>query len=625
MRGNNIPTLQEIRQNYPVYNHVDDETLSNALYKKYGAGQDRGVFYDKIGYKKPSFLQSTKEFAEGSVHNLADLLRSGLLGFGSTGSNLVDLLTHSNIAPTEQEQAKALGWKMPSDTTQRVAEAAGSLPFYALGTETGAPLLRALKASPRLASLLSFTGTSGLIGSAEEPNNRLMGALKGLGAGAIGAAIPEAGKIVLGGVLNKMHPVLQKTLSELLEERNEDINPMAFKRIAKNYENAKNAESKAWDNLLTEAKKQQKDGFDETKYKSWLEKLHDKIITDAHGQTHLEEQVSPTIEELRKLHSSPVENMEDAIAHRKAINSIIAGQAKEGPTALSDSANKFLGKVINGGLKNFKGIKSKFDESILENLGNMKNSNRLAEAWKNANDATKMLKKFETSRSLSGKPVPSKFYTMYRYGASPDEASRFVEQYSNTKGGGVSQFKKLEEMLGSQEESANVLKNNIFSPSYEGEDISLKNFKTRYDKLSTAQKDYLFDKGKQQHIRDILKLAEKYPEKKVNLHRLGYFAAMHTPSGLLGLYLGEKASHSLGVPGWVGGIAGAALGTSSVRNLDKLVADISKQNPEIRDFLLKSAIKNLKTKPELSAYQASKRAAIPSSLLDYLGENNGSE
>src|ERR1700690_3835693 len=73
-----MTSLAEIRQKYPQYDHVDDETLANALYEKHYSHVHKEQFYEKIGFKPEN-----KETSEGT-----NVPRSLLAGYAAMGKNL---------------------------------------------------------------------------------------------------------------------------------------------------------------------------------------------------------------------------------------------------------------------------------------------------------------------------------------------------------------------------------------------------------------------------------------------------------------------------------------------------------------------------------------------------------
>lgn len=186
-----MPTLAEIRKQHPEYDDLSDVQLADGLYKKFYADLPREEFDKKIGYSKPSQLESV---GRGAVDTLSfgfdDEIAAGVrTGGGLWGDFSKDLEETRRRKQTAQEANPVEFFG---------GQAAGVVPSMLIpggavvrGVTTGSKVLRGGLAGALQGGAYGTGSADGDIG------DRLSGALVGAGIGAVtGAAVPAVGSAI---------------------------------------------------------------------------------------------------------------------------------------------------------------------------------------------------------------------------------------------------------------------------------------------------------------------------------------------------------------------------------------------------------------------------------------------
>ena len=564
-------------------------------------------------------------------------LLSGLLSGGRDIVNLPHTLFNKipALAPTQQDYYEhMLGIRNPGIGTD-VLEAIGQIPFYVAGTGEASAAAKAAGIAPKLADLIGLGGTAATLGAASSPDSPAIGAAIGVGSAGLGAGL---GKALSSGIKGSGKYLL-KPLTEKMADKFSKLGPRnseAFSQIQNNYKSLKDLERNAWDKLGDSAEGLP---FDSSSYKSGLSELKNNLLSSSKGQKTLEKSINPITEEINDLINSPVNTMDEAIAHRKAINSIIGGTKQAGQSKLTDTSAKQLVKALHFGYGNQEGIKPSFDKAISDNLNNRNPSNEIKESWDNANNLTKLVKSFEEKKGLKGKSEPTAFYSLHSRGINPEDSNEFIKDYTDLKGGGTARFKALANMLGDEDKARGIIKDNLFKSSIDADlktkGLKASKFYSEYNKLTDPQKDYLFEGKQRSDIDTLFDLYKKYPEIGNSLSRIGYFAAMHYPGGALGGYAGYKLAKNTGLPEWAGTLAGISAGEASQKSIERMLGEIASRHPKVADIII-SKILNPKTEksissiarqsifPSQSAQHLKDRAPMDLTLNQYLRKENGS-
>lgn len=204
-----MPTIAQIRQQYPQYDDLSDEALTDALHAKYYADMPKAEFKAKVG------LRPDQSYAAG-------LARTGLgqgaaFGFGDEAMALLRSLGEETYDQAlADERAKVEAFRAENPGTALTAELAGGFLTPGLGIAAGA--LKAGANASRLAKIgrgagigAGFGGTYGFASSEggegdllEQAANRGKGAVTGAAVGAgLGGAFPMLSGAV-GGAYRKV-------------------------------------------------------------------------------------------------------------------------------------------------------------------------------------------------------------------------------------------------------------------------------------------------------------------------------------------------------------------------------------------------------------------------------------
>lgn len=183
-----MPTIPEIRQQYPQYNDLNDAQLASALHSKFYSDMPEETFNAKIGYKpEPLSVDNiVRSMARGvpilggamdRIAAAGDAATQPLLGRGSGAENFADRYN----ANLEAERAKDTSFDQAHPVASTAGEFAGGVGAFGAAARI-----------PAVAGALGITGPSlgGMV---------TRGALSGAGIGAADAAIRGHNPLVGGG------------------------------------------------------------------------------------------------------------------------------------------------------------------------------------------------------------------------------------------------------------------------------------------------------------------------------------------------------------------------------------------------------------------------------------------
>lgn len=185
-----MPTIQDIRQQYPQYNDMTDQQLAGALHNKYYSDLPQEQFYQKIGLSNP---QSEGSAAQQQT-NPSFVPRVGadlLAGYAKFGNGLIN--APHNIA---NYISPSLGAKVP-----------GYLPNFDYGKALGvnAPNMgdKLLQGAAQFAPYMLMPGgalAQGAAFGATQSQNPVTGALTGATVGKLGEVAPSAIAAIPSGI-----------------------------------------------------------------------------------------------------------------------------------------------------------------------------------------------------------------------------------------------------------------------------------------------------------------------------------------------------------------------------------------------------------------------------------------
>lgn len=273
-----MPTIAEIRKNYPQYSDMSDEQLADGLYRKFYSDLPREDFNARIGLGAPAPVDQKKEASQnakdlrdeyyssgiyageynplGSIARSIDALASGaqrapLMGWDDEAAAAVKTLggTAGDYEKARQ-QANALKneQRQSNPVASTVGEIAGGLAAGGTVAATGATL------AGRSIPLIGRTGGAALEGGAygalsgageADPGQRGVGAAVGAAFGApLGAAASKVGDWVASRAARNAAIEAAPTVDELAQQSsalyqqardaNISIKPDAWDKVADN-------------------------------------------------------------------------------------------------------------------------------------------------------------------------------------------------------------------------------------------------------------------------------------------------------------------------------------------------------------------------------------------------------
>lgn len=195
-----MPSIAEIRQQFPQYDDLSDEALAEAFYRKFYSDMPREEFDASIGAKKPKdesdgFLRNIDSAVRGAADivtfGLADEISGGLSALTGIGGDFGDV--SGNI----QEERDIQEFRDKNDPiASNAGRLAGGVAMAARGGLLGLP--RIAPKSPALGSRIAAGAKEGALygglygaGSGEGMGDRVGDAVAGAATGGmIGGAIP---------------------------------------------------------------------------------------------------------------------------------------------------------------------------------------------------------------------------------------------------------------------------------------------------------------------------------------------------------------------------------------------------------------------------------------------------
>ena len=70
-----MPTLAEIRAQYPQYSDIDDSTLLDRMHRKFYADMPRDEFDKRLGVVQPTTADAVADAGEQAVRGIKEMLR----------------------------------------------------------------------------------------------------------------------------------------------------------------------------------------------------------------------------------------------------------------------------------------------------------------------------------------------------------------------------------------------------------------------------------------------------------------------------------------------------------------------------------------------------------------------
>ena len=190
-----MPTMQEVRAQYPQYSDLSDDQLSDALHKKFYSDIPQDEFREKLGLKKRGFASGLgRQLEQGFTLGFGDEINAGLRSFVG-GEKYDDALKDERNA--NEEFAKENPWITTG------AQIAGSLPTFLIpgaNALLGVKALQTAKTGYQAAKAGANVGlrTGAVAGYASgEGDTDAEGVFNRLGTAAVSAPVSA----VLGGTL----------------------------------------------------------------------------------------------------------------------------------------------------------------------------------------------------------------------------------------------------------------------------------------------------------------------------------------------------------------------------------------------------------------------------------------
>ncbi len=194
-----MPTIQDIRQQYPQYHDMSDQQLADAMHSKYYSDMPQNAFYQKIGYQpQPSFL-----------NYVPPGIKDVLSGLATGGQNINRFVTNDVVKPAVGMFDPSLASKINAPQTINFDQMFGVnnpdlIDKLVKGVAQYSPAMLAGGAS-----LPTQMAAGGAYNATQMPDNPLVGA--GIGAGL--AAAPELATPIKWAA-NLLRP--QKAAEELM-------------------------------------------------------------------------------------------------------------------------------------------------------------------------------------------------------------------------------------------------------------------------------------------------------------------------------------------------------------------------------------------------------------------------
>lgn len=522
-----------------------------------------------------NFAEQLKTLAKLPSDAIAGLAQFGH-GLLNTPKNIVSSLSPSlgALVPSQQDYnfSELAGNPNPTTADKLLQGGAQYLP-YALGGEVALAgrvpsLLSSLGASSAASALFGLTQSNTPFTSAAEGAG-LNAATSLLGAGA--GAAPNAIKNYLSkssgqGIGNLIDSALNPAKSV--------TNDMAVRAAKNNYFNNVIPDEKLKWNTVTDKVAQVDDpnnspwvNFDGSGYENGLQNRIDTLTQEGRGQKSLQAKNSDAIDYLNSFINDEHGTFTDAIKHNKNLNAAYEYEKTPGkspPFSEIRNAKSLLSKTIQ----------DNFNKNGLQDF--------LGAPYAAANAATQAKNQvFHEIFSPGGGLRQSSFSKMIQPNGPFNDATKFVKDYVPTaRGDGTQGMEQFTQMLSNPDLARNVLKNNIFGDSFSdsGAGTNMPQFLRKFNNLSNAQQNYLFNPDELQNIQALNVLKDRHPNA---LTPQGKFSQnMHI--GIPALIGAVAGAHAPGMGEIIGGLAGMTGAGLAARALND-----SMTNPRVANYFKK--------------------------------------
>lgn len=286
-----MPTIQDIRAQYPQYKDMSDQQLADALYAKHYSDMPKDEYYQKIRFSQPKQAPS-----EGVGTQIYNALKNIPLSAGHELGNIWgDVLHYAGPKGAEEQWRSLLGTGPSPGVGTTLGKIGGDVLGY-LGP-------RELAAGAALPAMMQRLAAQAGYGALTTPESPSMGATTGLGLGALGEVAPSMLRGI-GKAAEFMNPVqFTKNLAGNIKQNYQKASDLASsfyepirQRFGTNniYAGAKEGESAYKD--FAKDKESIKDYFD-----SDLKKMHKNFMADPNFETahKLQSQMGTAIGEMK--------------------------------------------------------------------------------------------------------------------------------------------------------------------------------------------------------------------------------------------------------------------------------------------------------------------------------------
>lgn len=461
-------------------------------------------------------------------------------GLANTPHNLINAIPGTHLAPGFEFS----GVNNPNMGDRLLKDIAQYSPV-GIGGElaAGEKGLEGLGFLSRMKNLSGQGIAYGLTQSEHPIKAATVGALLNPGMGAIAegamGGIKEFGPAVLNKLASYAGPGLKKKITKMLGMNAESLATDVLNASKENYTKEQAAESELW-NRSKEAAAKAPFGFNRDPYVKPLQERFGELKGQADRQAGFKRTNQGAIDYLESYlnpEKSTYNTLPDALEHMKSINADFRSQYN--PNSNLPKSDVELNQIDFARRQMKSAITDQLKKPGLEELN---------ESWNAANKKTSDIKNvFETSLGADGKVAKSTFARMVNNPNSV-ETTNFMKDYIPPKGEeGIERFQQLEKMTGDPVLTKEALRNRIFGPSVNAQELNAAPFLTKFDNLSKSQQEYLFDQPQINQIKALNKLWQHSKGKGAN-SPFWHYSAPAIIGGLL--------SHSAGLSRFTGMASG---------------------------------------------------------------------
>lgn len=468
-----------------------------------------------------------------------------------------------------------LGIQNPSSFDQAIQNISSYLPYAAGGEGLLGPKLGA--------SALGKLGTQAAIGGAygaTQSDTPIKSALEDAGLNAatfLGLSGLKSSPELLNYAKQRLAPyvtqgLLKKTtanLGDVLNLTKQNANQNAFEMAKNNFSKYEKDEENAWDKLKNTAVLADANdiNFDSSNYQNSLKNKLNNLQNQSESQSAFSRKNKEGISLLEGYLNDKYSSFRDAIQHNQALNADYQNEITPGKSLPFDIVNYAKNNIKN---------------TINKNIENNKLQETLGNSWQQANNTTAEKNKiFNELIGSTGKQQNSTFATMNKFQNPFGDVTTFVQDYvPKGKGDGIQRMQQFSEMLGDENHAKNVIKMNYFENALTSNGIEAPEFISKYDNLSSAQQDYLFNPEENRQLRTLSKINEnnksflKGPKSNTSLL---HYAVMPA--------LGATIGKAFGIP-WVEGYLGSGVAMSASHALLSKIMENPKLSEKLSEQLM---------------------------------------